>query len=393
VPVLDREDPDGGSCDAFVAYHFDAGTIKGVDVGGLSIVNVVQIPGNVLTPGSWKIVMFVDERATDEQLEALTAAYGGTLGGPLADLAGLVGEVLDVRRVPIRHEIRDGSGTLSVGDFVSAEMAPYRGATVRQPRSGTRSSRRSPGSPAYVSKASSHTVNLPQYGMVWSFEGRNAIQSTTGSPSGVGVIAATGVRRQRRTPVSLVAAIGLAWVVSILAQTSGRAVLSQPRTAHRRARLLLSPASDLDGRAAVPGGLAGDGRGDDASLEPADDPALSSHHGGGPLAQPYPGCVSRRLPGRVGCVRAVAFANDVGIHRLVDHTPWLQAHPWTICWRGAGHRRAVPVLGGEGPVPFRVPPSRGIPAPALPSRNRRRVFSWAASTGCSAWDAAGRSCW
>ena len=34
-----------------------------------------------------------------------------------------------------------------------------------------------PGSPAYVSKASSHTVNLPQYGMVWSFEGRNAIQS------------------------------------------------------------------------------------------------------------------------------------------------------------------------------------------------------------------------
>jgi hypothetical protein len=31
--------------------------------------------------------------------------------------------------------------------------------------------------PAYVAKASSHTVNLPQYGMVWSFEQRNAIQS------------------------------------------------------------------------------------------------------------------------------------------------------------------------------------------------------------------------
>jgi hypothetical protein len=34
-----------------------------------------------------------------------------------------------------------------------------------------------PGSPAYVAKASQHTVNLPQYGMVWSFEDRNAIQS------------------------------------------------------------------------------------------------------------------------------------------------------------------------------------------------------------------------
>ena len=34
-----------------------------------------------------------------------------------------------------------------------------------------------PGSPAYVSKASVSRVNLPEFGMVWSFEGRNAIQS------------------------------------------------------------------------------------------------------------------------------------------------------------------------------------------------------------------------
>jgi hypothetical protein len=176
-PCWIGEDPDGGSCDAFVAYHFDAGTIRGVDVGGLSIVNVCQIPGNVLTPGSWKVAMFVSDSATDEQLEALTSAYGGKLGGPLADLAGLVGEILDVRRVPIRHEVRDGVGSLAVGDFVSAEMAPFQAAdgsttTLRDTVFST-----VPGSPAYVSRASTHTVNLPQYGMVWSFEGRNAIQS------------------------------------------------------------------------------------------------------------------------------------------------------------------------------------------------------------------------
>jgi hypothetical protein len=176
-PCWIGEDPDGGACDAFVAYHFDAGTIRGIDVGGLNLVNVVRIPGNVLTPASWKIVMFVDERATDEQLDALVSAYGGKLGGPLADLAGLVGEVLDVQRAPISHEIVDGAGTLAVGDFVSASMAPYRGAdgsttTLRDSVFST-----VPGSPAYVGKASTHTVNLPQYGMVWSFEERNAIQS------------------------------------------------------------------------------------------------------------------------------------------------------------------------------------------------------------------------
>jgi len=176
-PCWVGEDPDGGSCDAFVAYHFDSGTIRGVDVSDLSVVNVVRIPGNVLTPGSWKIVMFIDERATDEQFDAILSALGGKLGGPLADLAGLIGEVLDVKRAPIRHDIRDGAGELQIGDFVSAQMGPFRGpdgsvTTLRDSLFST-----VPGSPAWVGKAETHTVNLPQYGMVWSFENRNAIQS------------------------------------------------------------------------------------------------------------------------------------------------------------------------------------------------------------------------
>ena len=59
---------------------------------------VVKIPGNVLTPGSWQVVRFIDERATDEQMAAILDAYRGHLGGPLADLAGLIGEELAVER-------------------------------------------------------------------------------------------------------------------------------------------------------------------------------------------------------------------------------------------------------------------------------------------------------
>lgn len=176
-PCWIGEDPDGGSCDAFNAYHFDAGTIRGVDVSGLSVVNVVHIPGNVLAPGSWRIVQFVDERATDEQLAAITDAYQGRLGGPLADLAGLIGEVVAVERAPIVHRTVDGKGTLAVGDVVAAEMEPFKGpdgriTTLRDSLFST-----VPGSPAYVAKAHTHTVNLPQFGMVWSFTDRNAIQS------------------------------------------------------------------------------------------------------------------------------------------------------------------------------------------------------------------------
>jgi hypothetical protein len=175
-PCWIGEDPDGGSCDGLIAYHFDRGTIRGVDVAGLSIVNVAKIPGNVLA-GNWKVAMLVSATASDEQLEAIVSAYSGRLGGPLADLAGLVGEVVEVRRVPITHEIRNGRGTLVVDGVVGAEMGPYAG-----PDGTTTTLRDSifstvPGSPAYVGKASRYTVDLPEHGMQWTYEGRNAIQA------------------------------------------------------------------------------------------------------------------------------------------------------------------------------------------------------------------------
>lgn len=171
-------DPDDGSCDSFNAYRFERGTILGIDVSGLSFINVCQIPGNVLTPGSWRVVSFVDDRATDEQFRAIIDAYHGRLGGPLADLAGLVGEVVAVERAPIVHETRAGKGTLRIGEAVFAEMEPFRspdGETITTLRDSLFST--VPGSPAYVARAGQHRVNLPQHGMVWSFEGRNAIQS------------------------------------------------------------------------------------------------------------------------------------------------------------------------------------------------------------------------
>ena len=176
-PCWVGEDPDGGSCDGFIGYHFDSGTIKGIDVSGLSLVVIMRIPGNVLTPGSWRIVMVVDENATDEQADALVSAYGGKLGGPLADLAGLVGEVLEVRRVPISHEVVDGAGRLKIGDILDAEMAPFAGGdgTLTTLRDSIFST--VPGSPAYVAKASKNKVNIPEHDMVWSFEGGNAVQS------------------------------------------------------------------------------------------------------------------------------------------------------------------------------------------------------------------------
>jgi hypothetical protein len=170
------EDPDGGACDAFNAYHIDAGKIGDVDVAGLTFVQVVQIPGNVLTPKSWRRVIYVDAKATPEQRKAILDAWQGRLGGMLADLNGLIGEEVAIHDAPIDYDLVGGAGTIRVGDKLYADMAPYKSAygTVTTLRDSLFST--IAGAPAYVSKASEHWVNIPEYGMVWSFRDRNAIQ-------------------------------------------------------------------------------------------------------------------------------------------------------------------------------------------------------------------------
>ncbi len=175
-PCWIGEDPDNGDCESVVAYHFDRGTIAGVEVSGLTVASVVYIPGNVLA-GNWKQVLLIDDRATDEQFDAIVAMMTGDLGGPLADLAGLVGERLAVERAPMDHSIVDGAGTLKVGDMVSAEMHPYKG-----PDGSTTTLHNSifstvPGTPAYVSVADHQKIDIPQHGMAWEREKKNAIQA------------------------------------------------------------------------------------------------------------------------------------------------------------------------------------------------------------------------
>jgi hypothetical protein len=175
-PCWIGEDPDQGDCRSFISYHIDEGRIQGIDVSGLSVVAVAYIPGNVLA-GNWEIVVLVDDRATPEQRDALVAALGGQLGGPMADLAQLFGTIKGVESVPLSHEVRGGVGTLTIPGKLETVMEPYRGpdgsvTTLRDSIFST-----VPGSPAWISKASMHRVTLPEYGMEWEFEGRNAIQS------------------------------------------------------------------------------------------------------------------------------------------------------------------------------------------------------------------------
>lgn len=181
-PCWIGEDPDNGTCDAVLAYQVDKGTIEGTDVSGLTIASVAFIPGNVLE-GNFKVVLFVDENASEAQEKALLRAWQGELGGPLADLAGLVGELVAVERAPIIFTVEEGKGTLKIGSgmtpVVEATMASYVGATGEPTTLVDTVFSTIPGSPAYVSKAATYRRNSSQYGLRdMNLENHNAIQGS-----------------------------------------------------------------------------------------------------------------------------------------------------------------------------------------------------------------------
>jgi hypothetical protein len=176
-PCWVGEDPDGGTCDGVVAWHIDRGTVNGVDVSGRTIAVLVHIPGNVLK-GNWRGVVYVDDQSTDQQQEALLNVWTGKLGGPVADLAQLIGQVDGVERVPIAFGIEGGKGRLQIGPVIEAEMEPFQGATGETTSLHDSVFSTIPGSPAYVGKAAKYRVNAPNYGFNINLQNHSAVQGS-----------------------------------------------------------------------------------------------------------------------------------------------------------------------------------------------------------------------
>ena len=169
------EDPDGGTCTGVLSWHVEKGTVNGTDVSGRTLTILTYIPGNILA-GNWRVIVYVDDGATDEQQQALLDVWTGKLGGPVADLAQLVGEVVAVERQPVTFQVEGAAGRLAIGNAIEAELEPFTGATGEPTALHDTVFTTIPGSPAYAGKASFYKVAVPDYEL--SLEGHNAISGS-----------------------------------------------------------------------------------------------------------------------------------------------------------------------------------------------------------------------
>ena len=177
-PCWVGEDPDYKTCDTTIAWGIEKGSVEGVSVDDLTIAVSAHIPRNILEPKSWKAVVFVDERATADQEGVLLRLFTGQLGGAIADLAGLIGEVVAVERAPITFTVEGGKGRLSIGSIVEADMAPFVGATGNPTTLAETVFSTIPGSPVYAAKASTYSRDGSAHGIpsISDLKDHNALQ-------------------------------------------------------------------------------------------------------------------------------------------------------------------------------------------------------------------------
>lgn len=107
--------PTEGDCKAAVALRIDKGAKDGVQLDGLSFVVMLHSPGP-MAEGNMTVGLLVDERATQQQVDAIAAIATGAAGGPMAALAPLVGQVAGIERRQIVFESKGMSRAVRAGE-------------------------------------------------------------------------------------------------------------------------------------------------------------------------------------------------------------------------------------------------------------------------------------
>jgi hypothetical protein len=113
--------PTEGECKVIVAWHVDEGRYGAVDLAGMNVALFAFAPGHMMEE-KWKVALYTDDRASQEQTQALATIFSGQGGGHLAALGPFIGEVLGVKSVPIEYRAEGKKRSVRIGNVAEAEI-------------------------------------------------------------------------------------------------------------------------------------------------------------------------------------------------------------------------------------------------------------------------------
>jgi len=169
VVSLGKHPPTEGHCQAWSGVRIDHGEYGSVDLSGLNVGLMLEIPGN-MGRGNWKVAAYIDERATDEQFEALVNIFSGKARGNTGLFSMLVGEFLGAERAPIVFETVGSERRLMVGKVIQGAVVPVEGNGGKDIVVTNTQYWMGPD----ITVATATKGRVRAFGRVWDFEGRSA---------------------------------------------------------------------------------------------------------------------------------------------------------------------------------------------------------------------------
>ena len=181
-PCVFAQAPTNGECEGVIAYHIKNGYYGNTPLDGLNVLGLTYFKGNIWA-GETKLsgAFFFDERANEQQRDALQMIFTGKAGGFMAELAKLIGDVRGIDYASIKFEVADDLSYWSAeipgkvvarAEALTGPMTPpgKRVQTLNPPGSEVGPS----GTVATWGKAITDEVSAPEVRFEWKRKGRSS---------------------------------------------------------------------------------------------------------------------------------------------------------------------------------------------------------------------------
>src|SRR5437868_4769326 len=161
--------PTEGACEVAFGFHIDQGTYNAIPLDGLNVALIARTPGP-MAQGNWSVALYLDERANEQQRQALEAIFSGSAGGPLGALAPLISTILGAKTVPITFNIQGKHRSVEIPNIMHLAVHPL---PSLDPNNEIWALNAHPFSPKLAMAVGDQSSTWMDYGMSWDNSGKN----------------------------------------------------------------------------------------------------------------------------------------------------------------------------------------------------------------------------
>lgn len=173
-PCVFLSAPTTGECGVLIGWHIEKGQYSTVRLDGLNVALAVRSPGHMLQV-KWDAALYLDEKATKAQQDALTQIFAGQAGGEPAALAPMIGKVLGVSSVRIEFEAHGKHRRLRIPKIAEMEIEALAGQGGKDVTLENHPLTAVPNQTAVVAK--SKKLSYHDHGLNWEVSSKNGLYS------------------------------------------------------------------------------------------------------------------------------------------------------------------------------------------------------------------------